>query len=49
MLEIPGYHEVGHPTDHHRDMRLDIDHMSYEVAYICLPYHLSLMYRYTLG
>lgn len=30
MLEIPGYHEVGNPTDHHRDMRLDIDHMSYE-------------------
>ncbi|KAI8557822.1 hypothetical protein RHMOL_Rhmol04G0040300 [Rhododendron molle] len=30
MLEIPGYHELGHPTDHHRDMRLDIDHMSYE-------------------
>ncbi|KAL2523542.1 RING/U-box superfamily protein [Abeliophyllum distichum] len=30
MLEIPGYHEAGDSVDHHRDMRLDIDHMSYE-------------------
>ncbi|CAK9135286.1 unnamed protein product [Ilex paraguariensis] len=30
MLEIPGYYEVGDFIDHHRDMRLDIDHMSYE-------------------
>ncbi|XP_052178924.1 probable E3 ubiquitin-protein ligase ZFP1 isoform X2 [Diospyros lotus] len=30
MLEIPGYYEVGNSIDHHRDMRLDIDHMSYE-------------------
>lgn len=30
ILDISGYHEVGHSIDHHRDMRLDIDHMSYE-------------------
>lgn len=30
ILDISGYHEVGHLVDHHRDMRLDIDHMSYE-------------------
>ncbi|XAR68300.1 hypothetical protein NMG60_11003381 [Bertholletia excelsa] len=30
MLEISGYYEVGNSIDDHRDMRLDIDHMSYE-------------------
>ncbi|CAA3020929.1 probable E3 ubiquitin- ligase HIP1 [Olea europaea subsp. europaea] len=30
ILEIPGYNEAGDSVDHHRDMRLDIDHMSYE-------------------
>ncbi|KAK6132812.1 hypothetical protein DH2020_033455 [Rehmannia glutinosa] len=30
MLEFPGYHEPGDSSDQHRDMRLDIDHMSYE-------------------
>ncbi|XP_075092043.1 putative E3 ubiquitin-protein ligase ZFP1 isoform X2 [Nicotiana tabacum] len=30
MLDVPGYHEVGDAVDQHRDMRLDIDHMSYE-------------------
>ncbi|GFP79638.1 probable E3 ubiquitin-protein ligase hip1 [Phtheirospermum japonicum] len=31
MLEIPGYHvAAGESVDQHRDMRLDIDHMSYE-------------------
>ncbi|KAI3712090.1 hypothetical protein L1987_70639 [Smallanthus sonchifolius] len=30
ILDISGYHEVGHSVDQHRDMRLDIDHMSYE-------------------
>jgi hypothetical protein len=30
ILEFSGYHEGGEATDHHRDMRLDIDHMSYE-------------------
>ncbi|KAG8386373.1 hypothetical protein BUALT_Bualt03G0142100 [Buddleja alternifolia] len=30
ILEIPGYHEAGNSIDQHRDMRLDIDHMSYE-------------------
>ncbi|XP_022846157.1 probable E3 ubiquitin-protein ligase ZFP1 isoform X3 [Olea europaea var. sylvestris] len=30
MLEIPGYHEARDTIDHHRDMRLDTDHMSYE-------------------
>lgn len=30
LLEIPGYYEVGTSTDRHRDMRLDIDDMSYE-------------------
>ncbi|KAK6132784.1 hypothetical protein DH2020_033462 [Rehmannia glutinosa] len=30
MLEFPGYHEPGDSNDQHRDMRLDIDHMSYE-------------------
>lgn len=32
MLEVPGYHEVADSPDQHRDMRLDIDHMSYEVT-----------------
>ncbi|CAI9787726.1 unnamed protein product [Fraxinus pennsylvanica] len=30
MLEIPGYNEAGDSIDQHWDMRLDIDHMSYE-------------------
>nr|GLL16501.1 uncharacterized protein LOC109163656 isoform X1 [Ipomoea trifida] len=30
ILEIPDYNEVGDSIDQHRDMRLDIDHMSYE-------------------
>ncbi|KAL7216746.1 hypothetical protein ACSBR1_028641 [Camellia fascicularis] len=30
MLEIPGYYEVGNSIDNHREMRLDVDHMSYE-------------------
>lgn len=30
ILGIPGYHEAGDTIDQHRDMRLDIDHMSYE-------------------
>ncbi|KAL0406762.1 UNVERIFIED_CONTAM: putative E3 ubiquitin-protein ligase ZFP1 [Sesamum latifolium] len=30
VLEIPGYHGAGDSIDQHRDMRLDIDHMSYE-------------------
>ncbi|KAL7087600.1 hypothetical protein ACP275_13G076700 [Erythranthe tilingii] len=31
VLEIPGgYREAGDSVDQHRDMRLDIDHMSYE-------------------
>ncbi|KAL3631446.1 hypothetical protein CASFOL_024430 [Castilleja foliolosa] len=31
LLEFPGYREViGDSMDQHRDMRLDIDHMSYE-------------------
>ncbi|OVA11092.1 zinc finger protein [Macleaya cordata] len=30
ILEIPGYYEVGNFIDQHRDMRLDIDDMSYE-------------------
>ncbi|KAL3652597.1 hypothetical protein CASFOL_002278 [Castilleja foliolosa] len=31
MLEIPGYHvAAGESIDQHRDMRLDVDHMSYE-------------------
>ncbi|CAL5390743.1 unnamed protein product [Camellia sinensis] len=29
-LEISGYYEVGNSIDRHRDLRLDIDHMSYE-------------------
>lgn len=32
MLEIPDYHEVGNYIDNHRDMRLDIEDMSYEVS-----------------
>ncbi|PIN16023.1 hypothetical protein CDL12_11319 [Handroanthus impetiginosus] len=28
--DIPGYHEAGDSTDQHRDLRLDIDDMSYE-------------------
>lgn len=30
MLEIPDFYEVGNYIDHHRDMRLDIEDMSYE-------------------
>ncbi|KAL3503160.1 hypothetical protein ACH5RR_037609 [Cinchona calisaya] len=30
ILEVPSYHEAGDPMDQHRDMRLDVDHMSYE-------------------
>lgn len=30
MLDVSGYHEVNNPIDQHRDMRLDVDHMSYE-------------------
>ncbi|KAK1416743.1 hypothetical protein QVD17_25859 [Tagetes erecta] len=30
ILDISGYHEAGHSVDRLRDMRLDIDHMSYE-------------------
>ncbi|XP_060189954.1 probable E3 ubiquitin-protein ligase ZFP1 [Lycium barbarum] len=30
MLDVPAYHEVGNVVDQFRDMRLDIDHMSYE-------------------
>ncbi|KAK6157349.1 hypothetical protein DH2020_011597 [Rehmannia glutinosa] len=30
MLEIPGYHVARDSIDQHSDMRLDIDHMSYE-------------------
>ncbi|CAN4075562.1 unnamed protein product [Withania somnifera] len=30
MLDVSGYHEVTNPIDQHRDMRLDIDQMSYE-------------------
>lgn len=32
MLEIPGYNEAGDSIDQHWDMRLDVDHMSYEVT-----------------
>lgn len=32
MLEIPGYYNgIGDSADQHSDMRMDIDHMSYEV------------------
>lgn len=30
VLEFPGYYEISNMIDHHRDMRLDIDYMSYE-------------------
>ncbi|XP_022922648.1 probable E3 ubiquitin-protein ligase ZFP1 [Cucurbita moschata] len=30
LLEIPDLYEVGNSIDHHRDMRLDIEDMSYE-------------------
>ncbi|XP_022980208.1 probable E3 ubiquitin-protein ligase ZFP1 [Cucurbita maxima] len=30
LLEIPDLYEVGNSVDHHRDMRLDIEDMSYE-------------------
>ncbi|WOG98613.1 hypothetical protein DCAR_0417957 [Daucus carota subsp. sativus] len=30
LLELSDYHEMGDFADNHRDMRLDIDHMSYE-------------------
>ncbi|XP_076882514.1 uncharacterized protein LOC143530995 isoform X2 [Bidens hawaiensis] len=30
IFDISGYREAGHSVDHLRDMRLDIDHMSYE-------------------
>ena len=30
MLDIPGYHAVSDPADQHGEMRMDVDHMSYE-------------------
>lgn len=30
MLDIPDYHEVRDPADQHGEMRMDVDHMSYE-------------------
>ncbi|XP_040986558.1 probable E3 ubiquitin-protein ligase ZFP1 isoform X1 [Juglans microcarpa x Juglans regia] len=30
ILDMPDFYEVGNLMDHHRDMRLDIEHMSYE-------------------
>ncbi|KAK6934216.1 Zinc finger, RING-type [Dillenia turbinata] len=30
ILEVPGFYDVGNAIDHHQDMRLDIDDMSYE-------------------
>lgn len=38
MLDVSGYHEVNNPIDQHRDMRLDVDHMSYEVSNRFLDY-----------
>ncbi|KAF9608717.1 hypothetical protein IFM89_010849 [Coptis chinensis] len=35
ILEIPGFYEVGNLIDRHRDMRLDIDDMSYESNKVC--------------
>lgn len=32
MLDIPGYHEVRDSVDQHREMRMDVDNMSYEVG-----------------
>nr|XP_009609637.1 uncharacterized protein LOC104103437 isoform X2 [Nicotiana tomentosiformis] len=32
MLDIPDYHEVRDPADQHGEMRMDVDHMSYEVG-----------------
>ncbi|CAA2955120.1 probable E3 ubiquitin- ligase ZFP1 isoform X1 [Olea europaea subsp. europaea] len=34
MLEIPGYNEAGDSIDQHWDMRLDVDHMSYEIGIV---------------
>lgn len=44
MLEIPGYGEVGDSDDQHRDMRMDIDHMSYEVKKLAVQHGLTLTY-----
>lgn len=33
LLEMPELYEVGNFVDHHRDMRLDIEDMSYEVTF----------------
>ncbi|KAF8411006.1 hypothetical protein HHK36_003545 [Tetracentron sinense] len=30
ILDFPGSYEVGNLVDHHRDLRLDVEHMSYE-------------------
>lgn len=38
MLDVSGYREVNSPIDQHGDMRLDIDHMSYEVSNRFLDY-----------
>lgn len=32
MLELPDYYEIENYVDHHSDMRLDIEDMSYEVS-----------------
>lgn len=32
ILDLPDYYRVGNHVDHHRDMRMDIEDMSYEVS-----------------
>lgn len=32
VLELPDYYEIENYVDHHSDMRLDIEDMSYEVS-----------------
>lgn len=38
MMDYSGYYGVGNFIDQHRDMRLDIDDMSYEVKLFSLSF-----------
>lgn len=40
-MEMPPFSEVRNSNNRNRDMRLDIDNMSYEVSLINQSYHLE--------
>lgn len=44
MMEYSGFYGVGNFIDQHRDMRLDIDDMSYEVKFSSFS-SISLLFK----